>query len=87
MGTVSKCENLRRGETRVITKESFIELKNFWKVTFNDGKSEVEKINEQAGIKRLEVSDLMFIALLKACIRIMAVRSEGSFDMKLSDID
>ncbi|WP_034551684.1 FAD:protein FMN transferase [Carnobacterium funditum] len=84
MGTVVNVKIYDEGKQEVLTRvfNRIEELSG--KITVNDGKSEVEKINEQAGIKPLEVSDDVY-SLLKAAYGYSS-ESEGSFDMTVGPL-
>lgn len=84
MGTVINVKIYDEGKEEVLTDvfDRIEELSE--KITVNDGQSEVEKINEQAGIQPLEVSDDVYF-LLKAAYG-YSKESDGSFDMTIGPL-
>ena len=84
MGTVVNVKIYDEGKKEVLTEvfDRIEELSE--KITVNDGQSEVEKINEQAGIQPLEVSDDIY-SLLKAAYG-YSKESDGGFDMTIGPL-
>ena len=84
MGTVVNVKIYDEGKKEVLTAvfDRIEELSE--KITVNDGQSEVEKINEQAGTQPLEVSDDVYF-LLKAAYG-YSKESDGGFDMTIGPL-
>ncbi|SEL17935.1 ApbE family protein [Carnobacterium iners] len=84
MGTVVNVKIYDKGKQEVLASvfDRIEELSE--KITVNDGESEVEKINNQAGIEPIEVSDDVY-SLLKAAYRYSS-DSDGTFDMTIGPL-
>ncbi|WP_414839349.1 FAD:protein FMN transferase [Carnobacterium sp. TMP28] len=84
MGTVVNVKIYDEGKQEVLTSvfDRIEELSE--KITVNDGASEVEKINEQAGIGPMEVSDDVY-SLLQAAYG-YSKDSDGTFDMTIGPL-
>ena len=84
MGTVVNVKIYDEGKKEVLTAvfDRIEELSE--KITVNNGQSEVEKINEQAGTQPLEVSDDVYF-LLKAAYG-YSKESDGGFDMTIGPL-
>ena len=84
MGTVVNVKIYDEGKQEVLTAvfDRIKELSE--KITVNNGQSEVEKINEQAGTQPLEVSDDVYF-LLKAAYG-HCEESDGGFDMTIGPL-
>ncbi|WP_424311408.1 FAD:protein FMN transferase [Carnobacterium sp.] len=84
MGTVVNIKIYDEGKKDVIAIvfDRIKELSN--KITVNEGQSEVEKINEQAGIQPQEVSEDVY-TLVKAAYEYSS-ESDGSFDLTVGPL-